>query len=201
MGEMSEKTPISKKKVEDNAGAKDIQNLVKPTTASAIAAATAIKKITKPKPGQAAKGAASVDKPIIKKRVIKNSIDAAEFFGRQYTSTKDLPNPEPSLMSLATGVIEVISGTRQIDQLARILSDGVYQAISNKAIEARANRERRGEKARYQNIRVHAMRNQSPRDGVIESVVLVDIHERTKAVAIRLEGINSRWRATSVSVL
>jgi hypothetical protein len=136
-----------------------------------------------------------------KKRVVKNSMEAAAFFGRQYTSSADLPNPEQSLISLATGVFEVISGTRQVEQLARILSDGVYQTIAKKAIEARAARESRGEKARYENIRFHAMRNQSPRDGVIESVVLVDIHHRTKAVAIRLEGINSRWRATSVSVL
>jgi hypothetical protein len=142
-----------------------------------------------------------IKKPPAKKRVVKNSKEAAAFFGRQYTSSADLPDPEPSLISLATGVFEVISGTRQIDQLARILSDGVYQTISKKAIEARAARESRGEKARYENIRFHAIRNQSPRDGVIESVVLVDIHQRTKAVAIRLEGINSRWRATSVSVL
>lgn len=166
---MSDKTPISKKKVDD-----------KPT-------------VIKPKN--------QIKKPPAKKRVVKNSKEAADFFGRQYTSSADLPDPEPGLISLATGVFEVISGTRQIDQLARILSDGVYQTISKKAIEARAARESRGEKARYENIRFHSMRNQSPRDGVIESVVLVDIHQRTKAVAIRLEGINSRWRATSVSVL
>lgn len=172
---MSDQTPISKKKVEDTAK------------------------------GSTEQGAQSKKAPVkkapTKKRVIKNSMEAAEFFGRQYTSTADLPNPEPSLISLATGVFEVIYGTRQVEQLSRILSDGVYQTISKKAIEARAIRESRGEKARYQNIRVHAIRNQSPRDGVIESVVLVDIHQRTKAVAIRLEGINSRWRATSVSVL
>lgn len=172
---MSDQTPISKKKVEDKAK------------------------------GSTEQGAQSKKAPVkkapTKKRVVKNLMEAAEFFGRQYTSTADLPNPEPSLISLATGVFEVIYGTRQVEQLSRILSDGVYQTISKKAIEARAIRESRGEKARYQNIRVHAIRNQSPRDGVIESVVLVDIHQRTKAVAIRLEGINSRWRATSVSVL
>ena len=197
MGDMSKKTPSSEMEVEDKTGTQESNKLEKTKTAKPATAKTGE---SKPIAKTAAKTKTATKTPT-KKRVIKNSLDAAEFFGRQYTSTKDLPNPESSLMSLATGVIEVISGTRQVDQLARILSDGVYQTISNKAVEARANRERRGEKARYQNIRVHAIRNQSPRDGVIESVVLVDIHERTRAVAIRLEGINSRWRATSVSVL
>jgi len=192
VGEMSKKTPSSEMKVEDKSRTAESKKPVK-TKVVKIEATDSIIRTT----GTIKR----VAKPPTKKRVIKNSLDAAEFFGRQYTSSKDLPNPESSLMSLATGVIEVISGTRQIDQLARILSDGVYQAISSKAIEARNSRESRGEKARYQNIRVHAIRNQSPRDGVIESVVLVDIHERTRAVVIRLEGINSRWRATSVSVL
>lgn len=166
---MSEKTPISKKKVEDKTTAQESKIELAKTPA--------------------------------KKRVVKNSKEAADFFGRQYTSTADLPNPDSSLISLATGVLEVICGTRQVEQLARILSDRVYQDISKKAIEARVARDSRGDKARYQNIRFHALKSQSPRDGVVDSVVLVDIQQRTKAVVIRLEGINSRWRATEVSVL
>jgi hypothetical protein len=48
---------------------------------------------------------------------------------------------------------------------------------------------------------VGGLRTCSPRDGVIESGVLLSSRSRTRAVTIRLEGINSRWRATSVSVL
>jgi hypothetical protein len=102
---------------------------------------------------------------------------------------------------LATGVVEVIAGTRQIDQLARLLSDEVYQRLSRRAIEARQMRDAAGQKTHYQNFSIRNMMSTSPRDGVIESVVLLNAQRRTRAVTIRLEGINNRWRATSVSVL
>jgi hypothetical protein len=132
---------------------------------------------------------------------IKNLVQAEEFFGPQYNKTSELPDPDASLRVLATGVVEVIAGTRQVDQLARLLSDDVYQRLSRRAIEARNFRNETGQKTRYQNFSVRNIMNSSPRDGVIESVVLLNAQRRTRAVTIRLEGINNRWRATSVSVL
>lgn len=132
---------------------------------------------------------------------IKNLVQAEDFFGPQYNKTADLPNPETSLQVLATGVVEVIAGTRQIDQLARLLSDEVYQRLARRAVEARQLRDATGQKAHYQNFSIRNMMSTSPRDGVIESVVLLNAQRRTRAVTIRLEGINNRWRATSVSVL
>jgi hypothetical protein len=136
-----------------------------------------------------------------KQQRIKNLVQAEEFFGPQYNSTEELPDPDPSLRILATGVVEVIAGTRQVDQLARLLSDDVYQRLSRRAIEARNLRIATGQKTRYQNFSIRNILNSSPRDGVIESVVLLNAQRRTRAVTIRLEGINNRWRATSVSVL
>lgn len=132
---------------------------------------------------------------------IKNLVQADDYFGPQYNKTSELPNPEASLQVLATGVVEVIAGTRQIDQLARLLSDEVYQRLSRRAIEARQLRDAAGQKAHYQTFSIRNMMSTSPRDGVIESVVLLNAQRRTRAVTIRLEGINNRWRATSVSVL
>ena len=40
-----------------------------------------------------------------------------------------------------------------------------------------------------------------PRDGVIEAVVIVRGRARVRAVALRLEGLDSRWRATAINVL
>lgn len=136
-----------------------------------------------------------------KQQRIKNLVQAEEFFGPQYNKTNELPDPDSSLRILATGVVEVIAGTRQVDQLARLLSDDVYQRLSRRAIEARNFRNATGQKTRYQNFSVRNILNSSPRDGVIESVVLLNAQRRTRAVTIRLEGINNRWRATSVSVL
>jgi hypothetical protein len=36
---------------------------------------------------------------------------------------------------------------------------------------------------------------------VVEAVVIVCGRARTRAVAIRLEGLDSRWRATAINVL
>ena len=132
---------------------------------------------------------------------IKNLVQADDYFGPQYNKTSELPNPDASLQVLATGVVEVIAGTRQIDQLARLLSDEVYQRLSRRAVEARQLRDAAGQKAHYQTFSIRNMMSTSPRDGVIESVVLLNAQRRTRAVTIRLEGINNRWRATSVSVL
>lgn len=134
-------------------------------------------------------------------RNVKNLIESEEFFGKQYISSKDLPNPTESLKMLATGVVEVIAGTRQADQLSRYLSDSVYQSLQSKARQAREYREENGIKAHHQKFAIGNMQTESPRDGVIESVVLLNGHRRNRAVVIRLEGINHRWRATSLSVL
>ena len=134
-------------------------------------------------------------------RKVRNPIDAEEYFGVQYSSTSELPDPVESLKVLATGVVEVIAGTRQVEQLARWLSDDVYQRLQFRARRAEAQRVEQGLKAHHQNLTVGGLRTSSPRDGVIESVVLLSSRSRTRAVTIRLEGINSRWRATSVSVL
>ncbi len=40
-----------------------------------------------------------------------------------------------------------------------------------------------------------------PRDGVIEAVTIVTSRARARAVAIRLEGLDRRWRASAISVL
>jgi hypothetical protein len=139
--------------------------------------------------------------PKKKDRNAKNFIESEEFFGRQFISSKDLPNPTESLALLATGVIEVIAGTRQVDQLSRYLTDGVYQSLQNKAKQAQQYREENGIKAHHQKFSVGHMRQNSPRDGVVESVVILNGVKRNRAVTIRLEGINHRWRATALSVL
>jgi hypothetical protein len=136
-----------------------------------------------------------------KPRRVRNPIESEEYFGVQYSKSSDLPDPVESLKALATGVVEVIAGTRQVDQLARWLTDDVYQRLQFRARRAEAQRVEQGVKAHYQNLSVGGLRTSSPRDGVIESVVLLSSKSRTRAVTIRLEGINARWRATSVSVL
>jgi hypothetical protein len=112
-----------------------------------------------------------------------------------------LPDPVELLPSIATLIVEVISGARPVDHLAAIVSDQVYEKLrARQVIKARADAA-----AGIPNLvpkfavtRVHA---ESPALGIVESVVLLSSKARTRAVTIRLEPIHSRWRATNVSVL
>lgn len=139
--------------------------------------------------------------PSGKPRMVKNPLEEADYFGEQYSKTIELENPDPLLKMLAPAVVEVMAGVRNISQLAAVLSDDVYQRLRDKAISVAQNRVRSGLPLKAPMISVGALQRKDPKDGVIESVVLVKSQTRTRAVTIRLEGINHRWRATAVTLL
>lgn len=139
--------------------------------------------------------------PSGKPRLVKNLLEQADYFGEQYSRTDELENPDSLLKMLAPAVVEVIAGVRNISQLAAVLSDDVYQRLRERAILVAQTRIKDGQALKAPMLRVGALRRQDPKDGVIESVVLVQSPTRTRAVTIRLEGINHRWRATAVSVI
>ena len=112
-----------------------------------------------------------------------------------------MPDPAPLLPALATLIVEVISGVRPVDQMASLVSDQVYEKLrarvtAKAAADAGSLRPRLAPK-----FAVKKVHHESPRVGVIESVVLVSTAARTRAITIRLEPIHKRWRATSVTVL
>ncbi|MEN9749915.1 MAG: hypothetical protein RL149_993 [Actinomycetota bacterium] len=136
-----------------------------------------------------------------KPRAVKNPIEEADYFGEQYCKREELDCPDQLLRMLAPAVVEVIAGVRNISQLAAHLSEDVYNRLRDRSIRVAQDRAKRGEAAMAPKLRVANMLNQEPRDGVVESVVLVQSPTRTRAVTIRLEGINHRWRATAVSLI
>jgi hypothetical protein len=98
-------------------------------------------------------------------------------------------------------VIETIAGVRDIDQSARWLSDSVYQQLRQRATANKRALLDKNQQAMRPNLTVGKISSFSPRDGVVEGVVIVHNKDRARAVAIRLEGYNGRWRAKSVAVL
>jgi hypothetical protein len=124
-----------------------------------------------------------------------------DIFDRQRTSTGDLPDPEPLVRNLTCGVLEVLSGVREVDQLARWLSEEAFRALLTRAnLSARA-RSARGVPATRPVHAILSTRVTTPSDGIVEAVAIVAGPARTRAVAIRLEGWDRRWRATSLAVL
>lgn len=132
---------------------------------------------------------------------IGSSLDIAEYFAAQPTSTADLPDPEPLARNLTRGVLEVLAGVREVEQLARWLSEDAFRVLVTRAnLAARARSARQVTPARpvYSIVTVRMC---EPADGVVEATVIVTTPHRTRAVAMRLEGLDGRWRATSLALL
>lgn len=134
-------------------------------------------------------------------RSLSARIAQEEFFDYQPTSTADLPDPRPLVENLTRCVIEVLAGARELEQIARWVTDDVYRGLLRRqTISARA-RAARGAPAARPAFALGGVRLCEPRDGVIEAVVVVNSRARSRAVAIRLEGLDRRWRASAIHVL
>jgi len=135
------------------------------------------------------------------RRRARTTADVDELFGRQRTGSDELPDPAPLLEGLCRGVLEVLAGVREAEQLARWLDEEPYRSLLTRANLARRARSARRQPARHPSYAIRSVRSSSPADGVVEAVVIVTMPGRTRAIALRLEGIDRRWRATSLAVL
>lgn len=138
---------------------------------------------------------------IPRERAARPHFDSDEFFGAQPVSTSMLPDPTPLLENLTRCVIEVLAGARDLEQLARWVSDDVYRHLLKRVVLSTRARRARAQQASRPSFSIGSTTVCEPRDGVVEAVVIVRGRARTRAVAIRLEGLDSRWRATAINVL
>ena len=129
------------------------------------------------------------------------STELAEFFAPQRTPSTELPSPEPFLRNLTVGVLEVFAGVREVDQLARWLTEDAYRKLVTRANLAARARSARGVPARRPVHAIMSVHESSPADGIVEAVLVVRGPVRTRALAVRLEGMDGRWRATSLALL
>lgn len=124
-----------------------------------------------------------------------------EFFARQFTSTARLPDPTVLVENLALGVVEVLGGVRDLEQLGRWMTEAVYKHLLRRSVLAARGRAARRQSPTRPKVRIAARRITSPVDGVVEATVILSGAARTRAIAIRLEGMDDRWRATALHVL
>ena len=129
------------------------------------------------------------------------AVDRDEYFGKQRNSTDELGDPSELIRLLASGVVEVMAGMRDVAQLAGWLSEDVYLRLRERANQAKTARASRSEPAKRPSFELTSMRFQSPAMGVVEAVVLLQGPTRVRAVTLRLEGYNNRWHATNLAVL
>lgn len=122
----------------------------------------------------------------------------------QATATSRLPDPAQACVAVVQAVVEVLAGTRPATQLVRWLSADVYTALQRRAALAARLRRHRGHgggappQARRPVVR--GVRVCAPADGVAEASAVVLDRGRVRAVAVRLEGLDGRWRATALEI-
>ena len=138
---------------------------------------------------------------VLPSRVIRARIDTDDFFGHQPSSTSELPDPVPLIENLARCVIEILAGARELDQIARWVTDDVHRHLLRRVVLSARARSAKGQRAVRPTFTVGSTRTCEPRDGVVEAVVIVRGRSRVRAVAIRLEGLDRRWRASAITVL
>lgn len=134
-------------------------------------------------------------------KVIRARITTDEFFGQQPTRTEQLPDPRPLLENLSRCVIEVLAGARDLEQIARWVSDDVYTHLLKRVVLSARARQARGQSPARPAFVLGSTHICEPADGVVEAAIVVHSRARTRCVAIRLEGLDRRWRATAINVL
>jgi len=134
-------------------------------------------------------------------RALRPRFDSEDFFGQQPTSTLALPDPAPLLENLTRCVIEILAGARELEQIARWVNDDVYRHLLKRVVISTRARQAKGQTPVRPSFSLGSTTVCEPRDGVVEAVVVVRGRARARAVAIRLEGLDRRWRATAIHVL
>ena len=118
-----------------------------------------------------------------------------------YDPATPIPDPQARFVRLlAAHAFEAVEGTRSIAQLGGVLSVGAARQL---ALQRNALRERN---AVYRDPRQCTaspgrMRLCRVLPGVAEASVVVHTERRAHAVALRLEWVHSRWRASEVHVM
>jgi len=135
---------------------------------------------------------------VVDKPVSRRSVDDETLFGRQPTPTAALPDVRAWAGRLGRSIAEVLTGDRPAQQLMRWTNDAVFTDLCRRSEAlAGAGTTHRGMRNRVSVVSVHVC---EPRDGVAEASVHVRHGLRSRAYALRLEGLDGRWRCTALQM-
>lgn len=132
------------------------------------------------------------------------NISANEHFAPQVSSRSDLPDPEDFVRNFTHRAVEVMTGSRDISQIARWVTEDVYLSMKKQVNGRIRKMSLVSTDAKPQvalNFRLSHVKVTEPREGIIEACVLVTGGQRVRAAALRLEGLDRRWRASSFTLL
>jgi hypothetical protein len=116
--------------------------------------------------------------------------------------TTQAADPAAIARDLALCAIEIIAGARELETIARWITDDVHRHLQRRVVIASRGRSVRRRTATRPMLRTGKVHASSPADGVLECTVVVHGRPRVCAVAVRLERLqDGRWRATAINVL
>lgn len=115
------------------------------------------------------------------------------------TSRTDLPDPGTWTAQLVQAVLEVLAHERPRHQLVRWLAPDVYADLGVH-LAARPVQPPRASAPRARRT-VSSIHVCEPADGVAEATAVVVGGARARALALRLEGWDGRWRCTRLALL
>jgi hypothetical protein len=130
----------------------------------------------------------------------QRQIDADEVASRP-TGTAHRPAAEPVLRALAVRAVEIIAGARDVEQLARWVTDDVYAHLRFRASVAARARAVTGVVADRPRLWIDHVKTWPTDSGGCNAVILVYDTHRAHVVSVRLEGIEQRWQATVLVVI
>ena len=134
----------------------------------------------------------------------RSSPQSDKAFETQWSSTLELPDASLFALNFTQRALEVIYGSRDLAQIARWVTDDVYKAMQAR-VDARTRKLSMMPPAVRDRITHHFTLSHvkigNPREGIVEACVVVRGTHRIRAAALRLEGYDHRWRATSFTVL
>ncbi|MBT2503119.1 Rv3235 family protein [Curtobacterium sp. ISL-83] len=111
------------------------------------------------------------------------------------------PDPAETARALGLCVAEVLTGAREVDSISRWITDEVHRHLLQRAAFA-ARARSIGQRSRARPVlSVGSVVVSRPAPGVAEAAVVVHTRSHARAVALRLEERNGRWRATAVVML
>jgi hypothetical protein len=118
-------------------------------------------------------------------------------FAARPTARHALPDPEVWTRRLLTTMFEVVRGRRPVRQLTALATPSVCAGFTTAALRGGRLAKLAAPSARTQ---IRSVRVCEPADGVAEVAVTVAARGRVHAVALRLEGLDGRWRCVKLEV-
>jgi hypothetical protein len=115
-------------------------------------------------------------------------------FAARPTGRHELPEPTVQAKRLVIGMIETVTGRRPASQLRHHTSPTVQAGLARDA----GRITRLGTARRPATL--HSLHVTEPADGVADVAAVLRVGDRFRALALRLEGLDGRWRCVRLQI-